>query len=213
VNWRIYSLIQSGLLSRIGRGKYSLGTGKIFHPTISEKMRTMHKKIKGQFPYLEICIWNTSALNEFMTHQPGRFYTLVEVDKESMESVFYFLKEKFKNVFLNPSSEVINLYTTETHEIIIIRNLVSEAPIQIVQDVPTTTIEKLLVDIFSDEILFAAQQGSERKQIFEEAFGKYTVNESKMLRYANRKRKKEYLVNFLNSISKYRQQLTNAAVL
>ena len=44
----------------------------------------------------------------------------------------------------------------------------------------TITIEKLLVDIFSDEVLFAAQQGGEMERIFREAFEKYTINENKM---------------------------------
>ena len=74
------------------------------------------------------------------------------------------------------------------------------------QGVVTTTIEKLLVDVFCDDVLFAAQQGSEMEIIFREAFEKYTINENKMLRYADRRRKKEAFSNYLNRVSKFRQQ-------
>jgi hypothetical protein len=53
--------------------------------------------------------------------------------------------------------------------------------------------------------LFAAQQGSEMNHIFSEALGKYAVNENRMLRYADRRGKKESLNGYLNKVSIYRQ--------
>ena len=206
VNWRVYALAQSGILSRIGRGKFVLGKGMIFIPDVSPKIKTLSRNLQKQFPYLQICIWNTSVLNELMLHQPGRFYTLIEVDKETTQSVFYFLKETKKNIFLEPDAEILSLYASAEKETIIINSLVSEAPVQTLQGVMTPTIEKLLVDIFCDDVLFAPQQGSEMATIFKEAFEKYTINENKMLRYADRRGKKEAFGNYLNRVSKFRQQ-------
>lgn len=200
--------MQSGILSRIGRGKFTLGKGRIFLPELSSKSKSLFSNLQKQFPYLQICIWNTSVLNELMLHQPGRFYTLIEVDKETTQSVFYFLKEIKKNIFLEPDTEILSLYASSEKETIIIKSLVSEAPVQMLQGVLTTTIEKLLVDVFCDDVLFAAQQGKEMKTIFKEAFEKYTINENKMLRYANRRGKKEAFSNYLNIASKFRQKIT-----
>ncbi len=158
---------------------------------------------------MQICIWNTSVLNELMLHQPGKFYTLIEVNKETTQAVFHFLKETKKNIFLEPNAEILRLYASGEKETIIINSLVLEAPVQLLQGVVTTTFEKLLVDVFCDDVLFAAQQGGEMATIFREAFEKYTINENKMLRYANRRRKKEDFSNFsnyLNRVSKFRQQ-------
>ena len=47
------------------------------------------------------------------------------------------------------------------------KTLVTEAPTQNVQGVPTITIEKMLVDIFSDETIFVTFQGHEKQIIFE----------------------------------------------
>ncbi len=211
INWRIYSLVKFGVLARIGRGKFTLGEGKNFIPALTRSLKILNKRLHDQFPYLQTCIWNTSLLNEFMLHQPGRFYTLVEVDKDGVESVFYFLKGNSKNVFLDPKPDILSRYASEVQNAIIVRTLVSEAPTQVIQGVNTTTIEKLLVDIFSDDTLFASQQGGELLEIFREALSKYAVNESRMLRYANRKRKKAKLEPYLENISNYRQQTGNAA--
>lgn len=194
------------MFSRIGRGKFILGKGRNFIPEISLKIKSIYKELEKQFPYMQICIWNTSILNELMLHQPGKFYILVEVDREATESTFYFLKEKMKNVFLEPSSDTLSLYASSEKEAIIIKSLVSEAPMQKANGVQTITIEKLLVDIFCDEIVFAAHQGGEMQTIFRNAFEKYSINENKMLRYADRRSKKEAFNIYLNKISKFRQQ-------
>lgn len=207
VNWRVYTLVQLGVLSRVGRGKFILGEGRNFVPQVASRIKILYNKLHKQFPYLQICLWNTSVLNELMIHQPGRFYTLVEAEKDTIESVFYFLKDIHKNVFLDPTSDILSHYASSEKEAIIVKPLVSEAPIQNVQGVRTITIEKMLVDIFCDEVIFAAQQGSEMQTIFKNAFEKYTMNENKMLRYADRRRKKEVFNNYLNKVSKFRQLL------
>lgn len=204
VNWRIYSLVQSGILARVGRGKFTLGEGRNFIPSVTPSTKVLYNKLHQQFPYLQVCIWNTSILNEFMVHQLARFFTLVEVEKDAMESVFHFLKANNMNAFLNPDSDVLNNYVLGEKNAFIIKPLVSEAPVQNVNGVTTVTIEKLLVDIFSDDVVFGAMQGSEMENIFNEALEKYTVNENRMLRYADRKRKKDSLDTYLDKVSKFR---------
>jgi hypothetical protein len=140
-----------------------------------------------------------------MLHQPGRYYLLVEVDKDVTQSVFHFLTEKKKNIFLEPTADVLSLYASREKNAVIIGSLVSESPVQLIQNVSTITLEKALVDIFCDELLFAAQQGSEMQTIFRNAFENYTINENKMLRYADRRRKKEQFLHYLHKIPNFRQ--------
>ena len=211
VNWRAYALVQSGVLTRMGKGKFSLGTAKTFFPELSATLKNLYKDIQRQFPYIQVCVWSTSVFNEFMLHQPGRYYLMVEVDKDVTQSVFHFLAEKKKNIFLEPTAEVLGLYASREKSTVIIKSLVSEAPVQLLQNVFTTTLEKMLVDIFCDEILFAAQQGTEMQTIFRNAFGNYTINENKMFRYADRRRKKDALLTYVNKIPNFRQQMPNAA--
>jgi len=197
INWRIYQLVKKGVLKRISRGKFAFGEGRRYIPEVSAKMTSINKKLKAKFPYINICIWNTSALNEFMTHQPGYFYTLVEVDREAIEPVFYYLKDLKYQVFINPTQDILEKYMPKDKEVIILKPLISQAPLLNIKGVKTTTLEKMLVDVFSDKILFSAQQGSEMRTIFKNAFDKYTVNRSSMLRYSDRRRKKEQLKKYL----------------
>ena len=140
-----------------------------------------------------------------MQHQAGKFYNFVEVEKGATEAVFYALKERNIAVFLMPNQEILDKYIPENKDVYIVRQLVSEAPTQNIDGINTVTLEKMLVDIFCDETLFAAQQGAEMRTIFNEALSKYTVNRNKMLRYANRRKKKESFENYLKTITNYWQ--------
>lgn len=200
VDWRIYDLVEKGILHRVSRGLYSLteNEGKAYIPEINKSLKHLSGKIYNQLPFIDICIWSTKWLNEFMLHQPFRFYTMLEVEKEVMESVFYALKEQRKDVFLDPSEEILNNYVVNASKPIIITRLMTEAPTQKTNKVVTQTIEKLLVDIYCDPIIFAAQQGAELKCIYQTVFDKYKVNTTKMFRYASRRNKRDEIKDFIN---------------
>lgn len=205
INWRAHYLVRAGVLQRIGRGRYAVGREKQYSPEINTSTKSLYRKLKEEFPYSAFCLWNTSAVNEFMVHQPGRFFTLVETEKETTEAVFYFLKDLKKQVFLNPDVELLERYFSVNKEAFIVKPFVTEMPAQIIKGVVTVTIEKMLVDIFCDEVIFSAHQGAEMKTIFREVFAKYTINRSKMMRYAARRGKKKQLGGFLKTAVNFRQ--------
>ena len=120
--------------------------------------------------------------------------------------MFYFLREIKKSVFIDPTKDILEKYVVNENEVFIVKPLVSEAPTQTVNGVETATIEKILVDIFCDDVIFSAQQGAEMRTIFKEAFDKYTINQSKILRYADRRKKKDELHEFVKTISNLWQQ-------
>jgi hypothetical protein len=190
-------LVQHGILKRVGRGKFKLGEEKNYIPEISDKLKSIFEKMRDDFPYLDICVWNTSVLNEFTVHQPFHFFTLVEVESEATRSVFFFLKESEDFVFHEPDREILAYHLPEGESVFIVNSLVSEAPLQMVDNVRTATLEKILVDVFSETSLFFAYQGVELSRIFKEAFNKYTINENRLLRYADRRGKRERLSHFL----------------
>jgi len=206
IHWRIYLLVQKGVLQRVGRGKFRFGKPTTYLPEITPKLKSLYNKIRKDFPYSLVCVWYTSVFNEFMQHLMGKFYYLIEVEKDASEAVFYSLKERNLSVFLNPNQSILDKYTPENKDIYIVKTLISEAPTQRIDGICTISIEKMLVDIFCDETLFAAQQGAEMRTIFNEVLSKYTINQSKMLRYADRRKRKIDLNNYLETISNYRQQ-------
>lgn len=58
VNWRIYNLVQKGILKRVGRGVYSLGKTDEFTFEISNKLKKAAQKIMKDFLILNIVFGN-----------------------------------------------------------------------------------------------------------------------------------------------------------
>jgi hypothetical protein len=204
VNLRIHNLVKSGILQRKGYGLYALGIESRFIPTLGDEMEALYLKLNTKFPFLSFCIWDTFFINEFMLHQPAKHYILIETEPEAQEAVFYFLKQLYNPVFLNPDNKTLSLYASDYQLSYLVTHLVTEAPLQEINTIPTVTIEKMLVDIFCDQDIFIAQQGEEMSVIFREAFSKYTINSSKLLRYSGRRRKKEVLMQYLEKTINFR---------
>lgn len=78
--------------------------------------------------------------------------------------------------------------------------MVSESPTQDIYNVMTPTIEKILVDIYCDKVIYAAFQGKEMQNIYRNVFNKYTVNLSTLSRYALRRGKKEEIDAYLERL-------------
>jgi hypothetical protein len=63
------------------------------------------------------------------------------------------------------------------------------------------TLEKILVDWATDKEFFSFQ-GNEIFSIFKNAFDKYTINKSSMLRYASRKEKRANIAEMINTVNR-----------
>ena len=197
INVYLSRLKKEGIIKNPSRGIYTLKGKKTYHPTIENKLKRLHNKIKKEYPFAEFCIWDTKWLNEFMRHQPFKFYTVLEFDKDVTESVFYTLKELGKQVFIEPDAETFDLYISNSEDVIILKHLISEAPLQEIEKTVVPTIEKLLVDMTIDTKMYAAQQ-SEIEFIYANAFEKYEVNKNKMKRYAYRRNRENEVENLTN---------------
>lgn len=198
VNWRIYNLVHSGQLQRVGRGIYKIGKSTTFKPMLSNKTKKVANQVKKNFPYINFCVWELSVVNQFSQHLINYNVHFVDVERDVVDSVYYNLRETNSKVM-----HIKNLYDglSDWSDYIIVRSLVSQAPLQEMHKIPVATLEKILVDLFSDKE-FISFQGSEIYTIFENALDAYTVNESAMLRYADRKKKKEKIQSLLKTIKR-----------
>lgn len=198
IYWRVHYLVEKGIIQRIGHGLYKLGKEVCFEPKIGRRDIIIYNHLKRNMPFLDCCIWNLDIIKEFVQHIPNAKFTIVEVERHSVESAYYLLEDKYKYVFYKSSRDLRKAYVHGIENAILIRPLVTEAPVQETGKVTTVTLEKLLVDVmFDDEFEFL--KGFEMTHIFKNAFDKFTINQSKMLRYAARKQKKEELTTFLKN--------------
>lgn len=197
INTYLYKLKKRGIINNLSRGVYILGDIETFTPQINDQLKKIAKQIQKNYPFISYCVWNSTWLNDLMRHQPFKNSTIVEVEKVAAEQVFNELTSSFSNVFINPDELFFDRYMGNLNNIIIIKNLISEAPIVENKKVYIPTLEKILVDILIDKELFAAQQG-ELDFIFKSAFYKYDINKAKMKRYAARRNREEEVEKIIN---------------
>jgi DNA-binding PadR family transcriptional regulator len=191
-------LKKAGIINNPERGVYSITDKQIFNPEINQNLKKIYNKIHKEFPFTDVCVWNTKWLNDLMRHQPFKNYTIIEVEKEAEEQIFNAISEWNKNVYFNPNEEILERYiSSNSEEVTIVKNLVTEAPTTKNTKIEIPTLEKVLVDIIIDKELFAAQQG-ELDFIFKSAFDKYDINKAKMKRYAIRRNKESELERIIN---------------
>ena len=186
INWKIYQLKSEGVLSHISRGLYSLRRKNNFHPELFRDLKRIYTKVKRELPLVKLCIWDSRWFNEFMIHQLFRYFIIVETEKDATSAIFNILTGFIKNVFLDPDQEIFNRYIVNFEEVIIVKSLISEAPLLELDKMMIPSVEKLLIDCLIDTDLFAAQQ-EELDHIYQSVFQKYEVNINKISRYARRR--------------------------
>ena len=204
INMYLSKLKKEGKISTPSKGIYELGSISLFKPEVSDALKKIYTKIKREFPYITFCVWDSAWLYGLMRHQPFKRYLVVEVEKDASEPAFGFLNETFKNVFLNPDEEIFGRYIQNLDEVMIVKNLVSEAPLTEVQKIVVPALEKLLVDMLADTNLFSAQQ-NETQFIMKSAMEKFAINEMKMKRYALRRNRENEVEKLINISSAKKQ--------
>jgi hypothetical protein len=179
---------------------------RTFMPTIDERIQALNAVLAKDFPLLDNCIWSTEWLNQWTVHQSVRAYTIVEVEDDACESVFYHLRDKgFKNVFLKPDALLMERYVSDAENPIIVQKLLGRSPLMSVKidnlvSVTVPKLEKILVDIYCDSIVFAAYQGYEQEQIFKRVFKNYALDLTTFLAYAERRKRKAQLLQYYTNI-------------
>lgn len=197
---QINRLLKSNQIVRLDRGVYALSdnTKKEYSIVCSDDIKRIYQQIKTQFPFANYCIWDSNSIMPYMHHIPNLNFIYVDVERDATESVFNLLNsDRSQRVFLMPDQTQHERYITGS-EAIIIRPLVSEAPLQTIEGMKTPTIEKILVDIIGD-IEFSFLQGNEMNAVYTNIFERNNVNKSKLLRYATRRGRKQEVEQLLQN--------------
>ena len=134
-----------------------------------------------------------------MQHVPSIDVLILETDRSAAEAVYEDVREMAGNrtVLLRPTEKEYRLYASGTPSLLV-KDLISEAPVIRVEGVTTASLEKLLVDVtIAPEFEFA--RGSELYTIYENADQMYRIGKKTMLRYATRRGKKDEIEKLIES--------------
>ena len=188
VNWTLRKLTAEGKLFRTGRGVYSVRGKQEFRNEPDENLIKLAKEINEKYPSVKTCFYKGTILSPLLHHLAYNALTYIEVPRELTEILFHRLKETSDKVWLKPSREVMQNYIDLSQPGIIIKPIISDSPITVESGIPMPTLEKLLVDTLCDDG-FNYLQGGEWQYMIENAYSLFTVNQSRLLRYAGRRGK------------------------
>nr|MDA3793282.1 hypothetical protein [Elusimicrobiota bacterium] len=138
---------------------------------------------------------------EFFQHLPKINFLVVEVEKDSIDAVYYYLKESINNIFKEPTREIVEDLVIDKTGTVIVKAIISESPLIKTDGVQVPSLEKILVDILAEKKLFYFLQGNELVTIYKNAFDKYTIQHSKLIRYAKRRGKEIEVNDILKQIN------------
>ncbi|MDD2961528.1 MAG: hypothetical protein PHR45_05545 [Muribaculaceae bacterium] len=200
LSWYLFKLVNDNVLVRTGRGMYAKAIKQSFAPKPIDEVKDIYDLLQVNFPFAKFCIYQGEIIAPLQHHLSSNRIIYVETDRDSAETVFNFLNDGKRDVYLRPDKEIIYRYVDMDSRTFIVKNLVSEAPLQKILGVTMPTLEKLIVDILRDTDFFYLQ-GSESNNIIENAFTFYTVNQSRLFRYAGRRKVKKELSSILENMN------------
>lgn len=202
--WRIYDLKNKNIIKPLRRGLYVISYKPTYQPDISRNLLKTAKQLTARFKDVKHCVWESSWLNEFGQHQTSRSIQFIEIEKGFEESLFYELKDTIRGeVYLSPDEKAIDFYISESDQPVIVKKLITRAPLskrtegKIKFNIPT--VEKILVDLYSEEKLFYFLQGSELIHIYENTIYSYTINFTKLFSYAKRREREQDIKQFMTN--------------
>ena len=189
-----------GTLVRTEYGVFKLSGAKpIFHSSVSDEMKSLYDEVKKQYPYTNCCVWQASELGAFMQHVPNLDVLILEVESTATEAVYEDIRKLAggRKVLLNPSEREYRLYASGERSLLV-KDLVSESPVQTVDGVTVPQLEKILVDAtVAPELEFA--RGGEIFTIYENAGEMYRIGRKTILRYATRRGQREEIEKLINA--------------
>lgn len=201
--WRIHDLKNRNIIKPLKRGVYKISYQQKYQPEISPLLLKLAKHVSTSFDEVKHCFWETTWLNEFTTHQLHKPTIFIETEKGFEMSLFYDLKDTIhKEVYLNPGKKEIDLYIAESNQPVIIKKLLTRAPLTKRKEMKVKfyipTLEKILVDLFAEEQLFYYLQGPELIHIYENVITCYNINFTKLFSYAKRREREQNIRQFMS---------------
>ena len=200
LSWYLGKLCRNGRLRRVGRGVYTLQSANAFMVKANAKARSLYRSLSGQYPFADFCVYGANVITPLLHDMMPNNTLYVETNRDTTQSVFDMLLPKYKGrIFLAPTREISTTYIDFSKENIIVKPLVTEAPLALDGKVPVPTIEKLLVDTRVDADFYYLH-GYENLEMLRTAISHYDVNQTRLLRYADRRNAKDSILKDLETI-------------
>ena len=188
---KIRSMMQRGVLSQTGHGRYLAIRKPKYEVPVTNWMLEVNKYLIDQCEGVNHCVYERS----------GNLY--VETAKCDLLQVLDCLKLHSPKVVLQKDAKS---FPSVLEGYIIAGTLVSDAPVMTESGISIPSLEKMLVDSLANN----GEDGKSRQFAFQRAMEVYPVNVNRMTRYAARRGVKEELTVSLGSLDTKRMDMFSA---
>lgn len=185
---KIRSLMQRGVLSQTGHGRYLAVHKPKFEVPVTDWMVEVNEYLTDQCEGVNHCVYERSG------------YLCVEAARSDLPQVMACLKRHSPKVVLQKDA---NAFPSVLEGYIIVGALVSDAPVREESGISIPSLEKTLVDSLANK----REDGKSRQFAFQKAMEVYPVNVNRMKRYAARRGVKEELAASLTSLDTTRIEM------
>jgi hypothetical protein len=159
-----------------------------------------------KFALTTICVWSTSVLHSFLQQQPFVTYWLVETERDAVDSILDSMIHdsliRGLSIPVIRANDLILMerYSLNTSVILLVKSLISEAPVQQNRDGLTVpTLEKILVDLVADSDVFSLFM-EELPTLFPKLDKQFDLNQDRLRRYARRRHKLSLINDYLTNL-------------
>ena len=197
--WYLNKLTGNHQLSRISRGLYAVSGLAEFVPEVSADMVAVNEILHRELPFSSFCLYKGTEFAPYLHNIATNNVLYVETERDTCESAFNVLKREGYTCYIRPGKDMIYHYIDLADNVVFIKPMPSESPLQTVQGLTVPTLEKLLVDINVDEDFYYLQ-GDETFYILRNAAEKNVINRSRLLRYARRRYVADKMIQDLEEI-------------
>jgi len=194
-----------GILFRAGRGLYGFYAKTIYSPRLNEQTKKIVDILRENFPYLEFTITDTTFLSDLMNLQPMSTTLVIETMESAIDPIISALRKANITAYEQKDYPKMERYIKNSM-VILVRSQMASAPSPIKSEqAKFASLEKILVDLVSDDEIFAQYQNTELENIYQSAVEKYAVNYSKLLKYAKARNRKAECISLLEQTQEYNQ--------
>jgi hypothetical protein len=188
-------------LNRLIKSKILFDAGRTWYSTIAtpfkphyDPVKAIVRQVEKRFPQLQFSAWSTEQLQPFAHHLMSRFTTFLYTESDAILPVTEFLQEQGHTVYPNPKQTEVEKYVAPSARRIIIRQLVTEEPV----DGHFATIEKAIIDLYLEKDRLYLMDTAEFKRIFDNIIFAHRINMGRLLRYTQRRKIKTSIVKLFS---------------
>ena len=198
INNTITYLKNNNIITEIKKDLFLVSTKNKYLYKMSIQEQEIYDLLQKKYPKINTIVWNTKCINDFMLNFSTNNYIIIETEKCALESIANLIKEKYTDNYTVITEKIFNNNRNffKNEKVIIIKTLNTKSPIININNKRNISIEKIMVDIFCDEI-YIQFQGKKLETIYENIFEEYDINFKKLLKYSKYRTSNNKYIEFL----------------